>query len=236
MAKFVQNNLTFRNNQKIIMGNTSQMEMKFDGTDLIITSSTGDLSLVPSAGDKVFIDGNFSLESGTIVNEISNDTNLADDSPTALITEHAVKTYVDTEITEVISLESVNGWEHVAQGDTTATIIFDVPQVDSLYSVVGNLVNEIDPQPSIYGHIIKEKTLTGFTVLFSGSIDSNNYYFDWILSREKLESSSSSSSRSSSSSSSSSFSQEPEELLGIGGGNNLEINSEGDGLIVDPSP
>jgi len=137
------------------------------------------------------------LKTGATVNEISGDISLSSDSTSALVTENAVKTYVDTEINKIASLETINGWEWAIQGDSTATVIFDIPQVDTLYSVVGNLVNEIDAQPSIYGHIIKEKTTTGFVVLFSGSMDSGNYYFDWILSRNELTSSSSSSSSSS---------------------------------------
>ena len=152
------------------------------------------------------IDGDgLTLKTGSSVNEFSIDGTLAGDSDDAVPTEKATKTYVDTQIQSVISLESINDTEPVINGDSTATIIYDTPQVDSLYSVVGNLVNEVDAQPSIYGHIITEKTLTGFVVLFSGPMDSANYEFDWILSRNKLTSSSSSSSSRSSSSSSASL-------------------------------
>jgi len=46
------------------------------------------------------ITGSFELM-GTSVNEISNDTTLADGSATALVTENAVKTYVDNEVGSV---------------------------------------------------------------------------------------------------------------------------------------
>tara|TARA_R110002020_G_scaffold120907_2_gene275249 strand:+ start:737 stop:2413 length:1677 start_codon:yes stop_codon:yes gene_type:complete len=46
--------------------------------------------------------GSFSLN-GYSVNEISNDTTLADESATALVTENAVKTYVDSEVGDVQS-------------------------------------------------------------------------------------------------------------------------------------
>ena len=45
------------------------------------------------------------------IDEFSNDTTLADDSATALCTEHAIKTYVDAEVPDVIGdLLSTNTW------------------------------------------------------------------------------------------------------------------------------
>ena len=150
----------------------------------------------------VIITGSIQLLSGTSVDEISTDTTLAGNSDDAIPTQKAVKTYVDS----FVAQETTNGIEPVLQGDSTAEISFDVAQVDENYSVVGNLVNELDNAPSIYGHIIRNKTKDGFTVLFSGPMDSANYKFDWITSRSEFESSSSSSSSSSRSSSSSSSS------------------------------
>jgi len=43
------------------------------------------------------------------------------------------------------------------------------------YALTLNLFNEDDPVPSIYSHMITQKTLTGFTVSFSGPMDSTNY-------------------------------------------------------------
>lgn len=154
----------------------------------------------------------------------------------------STKEYVDDAIAAAIEVDVINGSEPLNKDDSTGTVIFDVSQVDTNYSVVGNLVNEVDWSPSIYGHIITEKTTTGFTILFSGPIDSSNYEFDWILSRNDLSSSSSSSSTSSSSSSSlssssSSTSAAAEDLLEINdGGDSLEINDGGDILVVDASP
>jgi hypothetical protein len=131
-------------------------------------------------------------------------TSSMSDSTSELVTSHVVKTYVDTQINNVVSLETLAGRTSLINGDSTANIVFDTPQPDRNYSVVGNIVNSIDSNPSLFVHLIRNETAIGFDVLFSGPINSNNYEFSWILSRNKLESSSSSSSSSSKSSSSSS--------------------------------
>jgi hypothetical protein len=40
--------------------------------------------------------------------------------------------------------------------------------------------NTTDANPAIYPTIISAKATTGFTVLFSGDIDSANYELEWI--------------------------------------------------------
>jgi len=211
--------------EEIIFGITSGIRLRIDYADdevFKFYDNTGTERL------RVSEDG-IRLNSGTsFVNEFSIDGTLAGNSDTAIPTEKAVKTYVDN----VQALDTINGSWEVVNEDSTASVIFDTPQVDTLYSVVGNLVNEVDGVPSIYAHIITEKSTAGFVVLFSGPMDSANYEFDWILSRMGLaSSSSSSSSRSSSSSSSSSSSALP--LLAINDGDDiLEINDGGDGLLL----
>jgi len=60
------------------------------------------------------------------------------------------------------------------------TVTFPNPYPDTNYVVTCNLSNLVDPSPSIYSHIITSKTTTGFTVLFSGDIDSSNYVLEWM--------------------------------------------------------
>jgi len=194
------------------------------GTNLIVDYGGNEVAIYISGSETLKADSTgVTLELGTNINEFSTDGTLSGNSDDAVPTEKAVKTYVDN----VQSLDTINGYEPVASGDSTCTVVYDVPQVDSLYSVVGNLVNETDPTPSIYPHIIKEKTTTGFVVIFSGPVDSGNYVFDWILSRGGLTSSSSSSSSSSTSSSSSAV-----PLLATNDNDILEINDGGDGLLL----
>lgn len=198
------------------------------GTNLKVDYGNNEVTLDISGVQNLIVDSSgAALRLGTSINEFSIDGTLSGNSDDAVPTERAVKTYVDNSM----STDTINGTEPIVNGDSTATVVFDSPQIDSVYSVVGNLLNFVDGQPSIYGHIITEKTTTGFMVLFSGPMDSGNYNFDWILSRESLTSSSSSSSSQSSSSSSSSGVQA--EILEINdGGDTLDINDGGDGLLL----
>ena len=70
----------------------------------------------------VDITGSFELM-GTSVNEISNDTTLADESATALVTENAVKTYIDTEVGSVQAYLRKNFYKSTASitNGTTAS-------------------------------------------------------------------------------------------------------------------
>ena len=109
------------------------------------------------------------------VNEISNDETLSGDSTSAICTEHVIKTYVDA--------AAVVGNETLLNGDTTASIIFSVSQADADYGVAWSLVNTTDSFPSIYAGTVFEKTVDGFSVIFSGTIDTNNYVLSWIVTR-----------------------------------------------------
>ena len=113
------------------------------------------------------------------VNEISNDETLSGDSTSAISTEHAIKTYVDTLVTST----AIVGNETLSNGDTTATITFVSSQPDTDYGVAWSLVNTTDNFPSIYAGTIFEKTTDGFLVIFSGSMDTNNYVLSWIVTR-----------------------------------------------------
>lgn len=199
------------------------------GTNLIVDYGTNEVTIDISSVETLKADSTgLTLQLGTNINEFSTDGTLSGNSDDAVPTEKAVKTYVDN----IQALDTLSGMQGVVSGDSTCTVVFDTPQVDTQYSVVGNLVNEDDTPPSIYAHIITEKTVTGFSVLFSGPVDSGNYVFDWIVSRNSLESSSSSSSSSSTSSSSSSSSSAVP-LLGINDNEDfLEINDGGDGLLL----
>ena len=71
----------------------------------------------------VDITGSFELM-GTSVNEISNDTTLADGSATALVTENAVKTYIDTEVGSVQTYLRKNFFKSSASVTNATTASF----------------------------------------------------------------------------------------------------------------
>jgi hypothetical protein len=67
---------------------------------------------------------------------------------------------------------------------TSATILFFSEEPDEDYSIKSLvLVNEVDDPPSFYSMIVTSKTTLGFTVLFSGPIDSGNYKLEWSIER-----------------------------------------------------
>lgn len=50
---------------------------------------------------------------------------------------------------------------------------------DDNYVLTVSLENKIDHEPSVYPTLIRNKTRYGFSVDFSGDIDSENYYLNW---------------------------------------------------------
>jgi len=65
-------------------------------------------------------------------------------------------------------------------GAVSKEVIFSSPQPDLSYNVSVDLVSE-DSNPSVYGWIVAQKTVNGFTVFFSGEIDSNNYFLEYEI-------------------------------------------------------
>ena len=87
----------------------------------------------------------------------------------------ATKWYVDSQV----ALQHETGRTALALNDSSKSVTFPNAFPDTNYSVTCNLNNTTDANPSIYPLIITAKATTGFTVLFSGDIDSNNYFLEW---------------------------------------------------------
>jgi hypothetical protein len=91
--------------------------------------------------------------------------------------EHLVtKEYVD----DHVALQHETGRTALALNDSSKAVTFTNAFPDTNYSVNAVMNNTTDANPSIYPLIITNRTTTGFTALFSGDIDSNNYYLEWI--------------------------------------------------------
>lgn len=88
----------------------------------------------------------------------------------------ATKWYVDSQV----ELQHETGRTALAQNDSSKSVTFGTAFPNTNYSVNAVLNNTTDSDPSIYPLIITNRTTTGFTALFSGDIDSNNYYLEWI--------------------------------------------------------
>ena len=195
MAKFKRNNLQLKTNQKVQLGDNLESVVQYDGTDLKLTNAGGELTLDANG---------IALNSGVSINQFSNDSALGygiDVVPT----QNAVKTYVDTKV----DLGMETGNLELSTGDTTAEVVFVQQQGSSYYSIGYSIINTVDNPPLLFVSGVFEKTFSGFKVMFSSPMDTDNYELSWIVSDMLFGSSSSSrssSSRSSSSSKSSSSS------------------------------
>ena len=85
----------------------------FNGTTIADLGTVTTADINGGTIDDVVIGGNtavdasfasMNLSEGVTINEISNDGTLAGDSDTAIPTEKAIKTYVDTEIANILSI------------------------------------------------------------------------------------------------------------------------------------
>lgn len=75
------------------------------------------------------------------------------------------------------------GVEILTNDTVSETVSFSQPFSDTNYAVTLGLENVVDLSPAIYSMIVSNKTVNGFTVLFSGDIDSANYKLNWIAKR-----------------------------------------------------
>lgn len=148
--------------------------VKSDETGLEFTSSSGIASLIDH-GDLsglsdddhpqyILVDGSRGFTSTVSGVNPTQDNDLA------------TKWYVDSQV----ALQHETGRTALAQNDSSKSVTFATAFPDTNYSVNAVMNNTTDADPSIYPLIITNRTTAGFTALFSGDIDSNNYYLEWI--------------------------------------------------------
>ena len=148
--------------------NWTLIDSGFDPNDIAsvtVFDSTGSLLVISSPTTRLStVNGNaFAL---------IEEKDLASDSTSTLVISSAIRANGLS-----LSSDSFN----LSSGDSTAAIVFDEPQPDINYAINLSLVNSGDNPPSIYSYIVTSKLVTGFTVLFSGEIDSDNYILEWIV-------------------------------------------------------
>jgi hypothetical protein len=84
---------------------------------------------------------------------------------------------------EAVSYDpSQRGRVSIPLGAVSKSIIFPTSLSDTNYNISIDLVSS-DADPSVYSWIIAQKSVSGFTVFFSGEIDSNNYVLEWEVFR-----------------------------------------------------
>jgi hypothetical protein len=167
------------------------------GTDNIIIgydadSPAGNTSNYLNIGDA--ITGDLSAGDITIANDlyVSNDvwvtagggfgSTVSGVTPTEdyhLVT----KEYVDDQITFTISgtVITAHGKQTLVSGTDQTTVTFPSALADATYTTNCTLENTTDNPPSIYPFIVTGTTISGFTVLFAGSMDSANYKLNWTV-------------------------------------------------------
>ncbi len=77
-----------------------------------------------------------------------------------------------------------SGRDTVASGVDSHTVAFVSNFTDTDYTANVNLANFVDTPPSLYSSIITSTTVSGFSVLFSGDIDSSNYVVNYIVTHD----------------------------------------------------
>jgi len=72
-------------------------------------------------------------------------------------------------------------WGRIAciDGNRDQVVVFGTAWPDDDYTLVAVLTNEVDNKPSIYSIIQGVKAGTGFTIHFSGKIDSSDFVLEW---------------------------------------------------------
>lgn len=75
----------------------------------------------------------------------------------------------------------IDGWTPIPMGASTITIPLSPAEILNNYTIALSIVNTDSTSASKYSFIVTEKTINEFAVLFSGVIDSPNYYLSWSL-------------------------------------------------------
>ncbi len=73
-----------------------------------------------------------------------------------------------------------NGIQAINNGASTVSVTFASAFSTSNYTLTLGLENTVDSSPSVYPMMITTTTASGFTVLFSGDIDTQNYKLNWF--------------------------------------------------------
>jgi len=72
------------------------------------------------------------------------------------------------------------GIEDIGNGNSSVTVAFGSSFANTDYIVTLGLQNAATEDKSAYAMLISNKTTAGFTVIFSGDMDSGNYKLNWI--------------------------------------------------------
>ncbi len=84
-----------------------------------------------------------------------------------------------TEFDIDVLIKSGDQW--MSQGVDSVDIVFPAPVFSTTYSLFTELFNDTDPIPSLYQHMVTNKTTSGFTAKLSGETDTAYYRLQWAI-------------------------------------------------------
>lgn len=72
-------------------------------------------------------------------------------------------------------------------GVSEVSVVFPIPRFNASYSLLTEIYNLADAEPSIIHHIVVEKSTTGFTARLSAGPDTGNYRLQWAILGENVD-------------------------------------------------
>lgn len=87
--------------------------------------------------------------------------------------------YYKQELLDIIG-QNKSGNVGLSNGDSSTSVVFTSPFTADDYALFVSIENTIDSPASEYALTITDKSTTGFTVNYSGDIDSSNYTLNWL--------------------------------------------------------
>lgn len=176
MAKFNDKNLRLKDGEKIIFGNDLDANLWYNGDSDQLSVDVTISGVTPTQDShlttKQYVDSK--VGSATFIGLTDTPTTYSgfENYVVRVNATGDALDFVEPGITE-------EGVYDLDLGISSVTISFGVTLPSTDYVLTVSLENKIDAEPSIYPTLIKDKTVTGFSVDFSGELDSDNYYLNW---------------------------------------------------------
>lgn len=155
------------------------VQVNSSGTGLIFTTITG-VSGTSDHSELYNLDFESSGHTGFVSTAMLTTTSGDIVAQIPSLDEYATKDYVNDLVD--LACGGVNGEHPIVSGSSYTIVSFDHPLITDEYRVLVNLKNEVDSIPSVYGYTVGKTTVSGFKVIYSGEIDSDNYTLVWAVS------------------------------------------------------
>ena len=145
---------------------------------------------------KAYVDDAIATATGTLTTDHGELTGLLDDDHTQYVPTDGSRGFTSTvsgvtpvQDNDLVTKDYVDSkTDDLTETGRTALVLdedrkcvpFSSNFSDTNYVLSVILRNTVDQEPAVYPMLVIDTTTSGFCVLFSGDIDSNNYYLDWM--------------------------------------------------------